>query len=309
MFWLLLTLPLDLAASITTPAEGLEVKLETPPGRYRITHTWRGKQTMRFVTGSTDRNCDEPVDVLLTGPLVMKLHSNLPCGGFAYRAARVVKPGESWVIEGNLDDSSEKYRARYCVTQNDLKAVDPKMTQVKEPPWWMGCEESGPKRESVSASRATSPWKNDEETAIAGKVLAGWKTVERLRAYAVDGEQMIGTDSENRRVIINDRWFGDMKRVNATSLPKGKRHALGTVKSAPWPWFRLVRFLVESDLVETYVHIGSQLELTELEDSPGRYRARLDGTHEFYTNQRNVQAVRFIIEVDKASGRIEVVGD
>lgn len=74
-----------------------------------------------------------------------------PCGGFAFRAARTVKPGGSWVIEGALElaEGNHTVTARYCPTAASLKEVDPRVRAERALPWWLGCVDSPPAQTSL----------------------------------------------------------------------------------------------------------------------------------------------------------------
>jgi hypothetical protein len=136
------------SCSATAPASApeLAVELSVAGGRCRITHRYSGRERLRFVTGATDRNCDEPVDELIVDGETKQLASELPCGGQAFRAARLVRPGESWTIEGTLSLAPGRHTmvARYCPTADDVKAVAPDQQGTLEPRWWLGCVESAP---------------------------------------------------------------------------------------------------------------------------------------------------------------------
>jgi hypothetical protein len=145
--WLILVTLLDLHAAQTAAAlPQLSVKLELTGSRYRITHQWQGNQPMRFITGATDKNCDQPMDVLVVDGQPMKLWSMLPCGGFAFRATRSIKPGESWIIEGeaSLSPGPHQVMARYCAGAEDLKSIAPAERDLKTPGWWLSCADSAP---------------------------------------------------------------------------------------------------------------------------------------------------------------------
>jgi hypothetical protein len=152
---LLALLDLHAATAAAPPSAALPVKLEIDrdESRYRITHQYRGDKPMRFVTGATDRNCDDPMDVLVIDDKVEQLHSMLPCGGFAFRATRLVKPGEEWKIEGQvwLAPGPHKVIARYCVREESLKAIAPAERDTREPAWWLHCAESPPLKLEASA--------------------------------------------------------------------------------------------------------------------------------------------------------------
>ena len=108
MIALLLVALADLVApgAAASGGSGLTVTLELPAGGYRIVHTWRGARPMRFVTGASDRNCEDPIDVLLVDDKPVALYSELPCGGFAFRSVRTIAPGGSWTIEGHTPIAS-----------------------------------------------------------------------------------------------------------------------------------------------------------------------------------------------------------
>jgi hypothetical protein len=148
--WFILLSLLDLHAVAAAGAPpSLSVKLELTGSRYRITHHFpagRGTEPMRFVTGATDKNCDEPMDVLVIDGKPERLFSMLPCGGFAFRSTKSVKPGESWIIEGEatLPPGQHQVIARYCARQEDLKLIAPAERDIKAPAWWLSCAESAP---------------------------------------------------------------------------------------------------------------------------------------------------------------------
>ena len=96
------------------------------------------------MTGATDLNCDEPTDSLVVDGAPVRLWSDLPCGGFAFRRARTLSPGEAWTIEGSLPlyEGTHTVSARYCPTRDALKEVDPAVKRDLNPPWWFGCVDS-----------------------------------------------------------------------------------------------------------------------------------------------------------------------
>jgi hypothetical protein len=150
---LLAVLPLDLAgasAAVQKAPPEVVIRLEVAGARYKITHRYTGTGARRFVTGATDKNCDEPIDVLLLDGKVTPLFSELPCGGFAFRMARTMKTGEEWTIEGSMPvEGSHTVVARYCPAVESLKRVDPKVKNQREPPWWLGCVDSPPVSTSI----------------------------------------------------------------------------------------------------------------------------------------------------------------
>jgi hypothetical protein len=253
------------------PATGeLTVSLELPAGGYRIVHTWRGAKPMRFVTGASDRNCEDPIDVLLVDDKPVALYSELPCGGFAFRSVRTIAPGGSWTIEGHTSvNGAHEVHAQYAASADDLKSIDPKERDKKQPPFWFG------------------------------RVVSSGLLVDEV-IRATRGSQR----------PLDSAAFADLKNVDATSLRAGERVELGRVIK---PALRdnphaLVRLLIESGQIQTFVHVESQLRFAEEQNGAERYRARLAGHHTYFTNQENRSPIRFDVELDKRSGLITVVG-
>jgi hypothetical protein len=274
MWAVLLVALADLVAPGPKPKAGggeLAVTLEIHDGRYKIVHTWNGAKAMRFITGAADRNCEDPLDVLLVDDKPKQLFSELPCGGFAFRSVRTVQPGGSWTIEGylSLPEGTHSVNALYAAGEGDVKSIDPKERGKKEPPFWFG--------------RVVS----------SGLLVDDVIRAQRATKHALEPGA-----------------FADLKEVDATSLSAGQRLPVGRVvkKSLLANPHALVRLLVESGQIGTYVHVESELRYADETDSPARYRTKLTGHHVFYTNQRNQQGLTFAVEIDKSSGRIEVIG-
>jgi hypothetical protein len=171
----------------------------------------------------------------------------------------------------------------------------------------------------ISVNSGESPWQDytasaeEEQRSMevrAVKIATEFEPIARLQKYASDPEPLIAIDRMNRRVVVNERHFGDLRRAKVTSLRAGERAKLGIVKSAALvnKPRSLVRFLVESQLIMCYVHVGAQLRISDDKEAAGRYLAVLVGSHEYYTNKRNVGHLHFAVELDKSTGTVEVVG-
>ena len=150
---LLIVLPLDLnapAAPASTAGLSVTLALEPEPNatRFRITHRYSGGKPMRFVSGASDKSCEDPIDVLLVDGHPGRLSSNVPCGGEAFRSTQRLDPGGAWTINSFvvLKPGTYVIAARYCTTEKDLAQIDPAERKVAAPPWWFGCVDSPPGR-------------------------------------------------------------------------------------------------------------------------------------------------------------------
>lgn len=173
--------------------------------------------------------------------------------------------------------------------------------------------------QQISVDRGQSPWQgytSSAEEEARGRSIAAVALLPKmerpahLERFAVGGEALLAIDREGRRVVVNARYFSNLERVDGTRLGKGDRHILGKVVDAALRarGRELVTFLLSAELIQTYAHIGSKLNLTEEKDAPGSYVVRVTGTHVYFTNRRNEGSLDFEVRVDKQSGELSVVG-
>lgn len=110
--------------------------------------------------------------------------------------------------------------------------------------------------------------------------------------------------------VVDATLLGELTIVDATRLRPGDRQPLGTVTKRGREQLSgraLLDFLLRSDAIQTYVHIGSKLCLFGEFEHAGSYHAELTGEHEFYTNQENHQPFAFALVIE-SDGRLEIVG-
>jgi len=117
---------------------------------------------------------------------------------------------------------------------------------------------------------------------------------------------LLAIDRAARRVVVNAAYFSPISRADATRQTPGARHQLGRctdpdLLAAP---ARLARFLVLSELVETYWHVGAELRATDDPAPPDHplHRTHFTGHHEYYTNSHHQAPLTFTIEIDRTTG-------
>lgn len=176
-----------------------------------------------------------------------------------------------------------------------------------------------PAAEPIHVERGNSPWQgytSSAEEEERGRHIAA-VVVEphlarppHLARFTLDGEPLLVIDRTQRRVVVNQRAFSAIERVDATRLGKGDRAVLGRVVDAKLRarGRELVTFLVSSELIQTYMHIGAKLTLGADDDSAKTYRVRVTGTHVYFTNSRHESRLDFEVAIDKQSGEIVVTG-
>jgi hypothetical protein len=174
-----------------------------------------------------------------------------------------------------------------------------------------------PSLESWTIDRSTSAWRDftqsyeEEQAGRHVRAVALGTTREALAAgLEVPGHllrpgcdaPLIAIDRAARRVVVSADAFGDLARIDATSLVPGETHALGSVRDAAFlaDPRSLVRFLVMAQLVQAYVHVEASVSLVAECDDGTRYRASFEAVHTYYTNTRHDVPYAFALRLDRA---------
>lgn len=165
-------------------------------------------------------------------------------------------------------------------------------------------------------TRDTSPWlgftssyaEEEESKKIRAVSLAGsgYKPIPLLEKYSVTRKLMIGRNDSLRRIAVEKSLFSDLRRGDATRDTGGKL-LIGQFKDLSFSVMKpdeLAEFLIESQIVNTYWHVESQLCLMSEEDLPESYTAGYRGRHIYFTNSENEEPLDFKITIEKATGNI-----
>lgn len=126
--------------------------------------------------------------------------------------------------------------------------------------------------------------------------------VKATTEFRLDDKPLLWFAGDKSKAVLDERAFGDLTMVNVTTLAEGKIVVIGQLKEparklAP----RAVAwFLMQSGVIQTFVHLESTVKLESEKTAEGRYEAVFSGKHLYYTNSRHESAFRFrfIIEAD-----------
>ena len=175
-------------------------------------------------------------------------------------------------------------------------------------------------KKEYHTERGQSPWQNytrDYKEEQAGKTISAVKItdemerVPHLASYSMDGKPLLAIDRAHQRVVVNESFFGELKRPDVTRMRAGESVAVGKIiepKLLEDPGF-LVSFLIESQLIETYQHLEATIKLKGEKNTPESFVAGFEGTHIYFTNDRNEDPIRFNVTIDKKTGEILVLGE
>lgn len=171
-----------------------------------------------------------------------------------------------------------------------------KTTRQESP--WLGMTDCGQEQAAKHVKAAAL----DKATCSALPSLTGF-----------DGpDLLLGRREEPKEVAVNERWFSDIVRGDATRLAKGQEHRLGEFRDRAFQRLKprdLVLFLLRSQLIETYWHLEAELTMTGEEDLPDSYRAAFRGVHAYFTDTREESAYAFSVVIDRRTGVMTLVGE
>ena len=123
-----------------------------------------------------------------------------------------------------------------------------------------------------------------------------------LSALSVGGKPVVWARS-NGELFVDEQLMGPLTVVHATRIQSGQSMKVGTiVNPSSVDATELIRQLMVSNVITTFLHIGSELCL-----KPTPTGVSVEGTHTYFTNKKNVDEISFSVELDSA-GLITVTG-
>lgn len=138
------------------------------------------------------------------------------------------------------------------------------------------------------------------------------RPVEAVRGFHVSGRPLLCFRPDLSAVVVDASDFPDgLSKVDATCMTADQIESPGRVTSATLAALggpMLTRFLILAHVIETWAHLGSELELTyPVDGAADGFVGTVSGTHRYVTNEEIEEAVSFRVEVD-AEGTITLTG-
>ncbi|MBF0105539.1 MAG: hypothetical protein HQM16_09470 [Deltaproteobacteria bacterium] len=166
----------------------------------------------------------------------------------------------------------------------------------------------------ISISRGDSLWQSvisgHEEQEAAKQIKAEFPSKVKLEypkildKYRAGQKPLFGIDTVRRRAIIHAGYFSDLQRVDATrAMPKMFLLVGKLLKPSFMPPRQVVLFLLESQIIETYWHLESELCL-DREDVGDIYTAHFTGIHRYCTNSCEQDPLNFLVRINAKTGEI-----
>ena len=158
-----------------------------------------------------------------------------------------------------------------------------------------------------------SVWDFHTQHAVAAIADEGARPVEYLKHFVQnDGRPafyFVGT-GDATTVAADALMFAsaELTVADATRIARGASATVGRLAMPPtMPLARVAELLVASDVVLTYMHLGSELAMEQQPDDGKGTAFTFKGTHEYMTNERNVDPLLFELRFHD-SGDITVAG-
>lgn len=135
--------------------------------------------------------------------------------------------------------------------------------------------------------------------------------VEAVARFQIDHRPLVWLTPDKSDVVVDGERLSELTVVDA-ALGLDAPRTLGALKlpladaaTAGLDGRGLLEALIRAGAIRTYMHIGASLCLVRESSDRGGYQARVEGTHEYYTNEQNIDDVAFTFEVT-ADGTLTV---
>lgn len=125
--------------------------------------------------------------------------------------------------------------------------------------------------------------------------------VKAAEKFRLDGQPLLWFAADKSKAVLDEHVFGDLTMVNVATLGEGKTAVIGKLKEhgRKLPPRTIAWFLMQSGIIQTYVHLESTVKLESDKVTMGSYKAVFSGKHVFYTNSRHESAFRFRFVIEE----------
>ncbi|NNE94003.1 MAG: hypothetical protein HKN23_20320 [Verrucomicrobiales bacterium] len=145
------------------------------------------------------------------------------------------------------------------------------------------------------------------------EITADHQQVETVSGFQVDDRPLLFFTPDFAEVVIDAAIFPEgLHVVRVTCLGDGDSGTCGRIEPEAFRKLgatEVTQFLIRSHAIETWVHLGADLEIVSETELPmaGVSTITVSGEHRYFTNEEVVEPVNFTVRFD-AKGRIDVIG-
>ncbi len=152
---------------------------------------------------------------------------------------------------------------------------------------------------------------NEVKAVKAGVVQKQFTPLTTAEKFTIAGKPVAWVDNTGKQIIVDKNYFSDLKLIDVTKFPLDESDVVGkvdtTILTGRTPR-EIAGFLIDSQILNTYWHIGADICLREEQDFGSHYIAHFDASHVYFTNERNVENYTFGVQIDKMTGTIAIFG-
>jgi hypothetical protein len=184
-----------------------------------------------------------------------------------------------------------------------------------------GIHDNGKCIDIIKISRDDHPWKGMTQSSRQEEMNKHIPAAEinketcevfpHLLAYQIHSENLLGKDKLRKIIVISSRYFSDLEKADATRIQAGTVKKIGRFLDTSFISFsprRLVRFLLDAQIITTYWHLESELCLIGEKEEKDGYTAFFTGVHRYCTNRCEADPLNFAVRIDRKTGEISVAG-
>lgn len=145
---------------------------------------------------------------------------------------------------------------------------------------------------------------NELKPLVVGTKKTSFVDLESVKDYTINDKTVAWVDNKNLEIVFDKTYFKELILRDATSVGNTYPGVIHTKLLDEWGGRKIANFLLESQVINTYWHMGAVLCLAEEDDNELEYVATYQGTHEYFTNERNVEELNFKITISKENGEL-----
>jgi len=120
--------------------------------------------------------------------------------------------------------------------------------------------------------------------------------VKSVAAYQIGATPLLWFTEDRKEAVVNAAVLSDLQFINVAQRDVSEPFALGKVSElgiGKIAGRELLKFLLFSGTIETYVHIGADLCIVSEKVDGTSYVAQVSGTHTYFTNKKHVEPLHF----------------
>lgn len=133
---------------------------------------------------------------------------------------------------------------------------------------------------------------------------SGYVDLDTVKNYTVRSKTIAWVDNKEQRIVLDLQYSKGFVLGDVTGTANEKIGAVTQALMDEWGGRKIATFLLESQIVNTYWHIGSELCLYNETNEGMWYEAYFKGTHTYYTNEANSDPLDFVVRIDKRTGEV-----